>query len=118
TFFKSHETGITCTEPLYDGKALRAVVTVDFDVGALSTFVARPALDQARSVVYTRAGTMLAYPAADQIALRTAATDKLLRHEDLKDPALDALLARHPEGAGVRFVELPDALASVAPVGG
>ena len=31
-----------------------AVITVDFDVGALSDFIARPALDQARSAVYTR----------------------------------------------------------------
>src|SRR6185503_13468541 len=47
TFFASHETGITCTEPIYDsgnsGRTLRAVLTVDFDVGALSKYVARPA---------------------------------------------------------------------------
>ncbi|HSN27359.1 MAG TPA: protein kinase [Kofleriaceae bacterium] len=116
TFFKSHETGITCTEPLYDGNTLRAVLTVDFDVGALSSFVARPAMDQARSVVYTKDGTMLAYPAADQLSL--PASDKLLRHEDLKDPALDALLDKHPEGTGLQLVELPGALASVAPIGG
>src|SRR5262249_20866330 len=55
TFFASHETGITCTEPVYaDGHVLRAVLTVDFDVGALSQYVARPALEQARSLVYTR----------------------------------------------------------------
>lgn len=116
TFFKSHETGITCTEPMYDGNALRAVLTVDFDVGALSSFVARPALDEARSVVYTKDGTMLAYPAADQLGLPNS--DKLLRHEDLKDPALDALLDKHPEGSGLSLVELPGALASVAPIGG
>jgi len=116
TFFKSHATGITCTEPMYDGTTLRAVLTVDFDVGALSTFIARPALDQARSVVYTKDGTMLAYPAADKIAVPTG--DKLLRHEDLKDPALDALLDKHPEGKTLQLVELPGALASVAPIGG
>ncbi len=116
TFFKTHETGITCTEPLYDGNALRAVLTVDFNVGALSSFVARPALDQARSVVYTKDGTMLAYPAADQLSL--PATDKLLRHEDLKDAALDALLDKRPEGNGLQLIELPGALASVAPIGG
>ncbi|TMQ17802.1 MAG: hypothetical protein E6J91_09275 [Deltaproteobacteria bacterium] len=120
TFFASHETGITCTEPVHaaDG-ALRAVLTVDFDVGALSKYVARPALDQARSLVYTRDGTILAYPAADRLALPTG--DKLLRHEDLRDPALEALLAAEPPRA-LRLSELSASdgryLAAVAPIGG
>src|SRR5258706_15860444 len=39
TFFTSHKTGLTVTQPVYaeDG-SLRAVTTVDFDVGALSSF--------------------------------------------------------------------------------
>jgi serine/threonine protein kinase len=123
TFFASHETGITCTEPLYEsreaGGGLRAVLTVDFDVGALSKYVARPALDQARSLVYTRDGTVLAYPAADRRAL--PATDQLLRAADLRDPALDALLASQPPTA-LRLSELAAAdgryLAAVAPIGG
>ncbi|HEX7842221.1 MAG TPA: hypothetical protein VF469_32335, partial [Kofleriaceae bacterium] len=122
TFFASHETGITCTEPVYEpggGRVLRAVLTVDFDVGALSQYVARPALDQARSVVYTRDGIILAYPAADRLALPTG--DKLLRHEDLRDPALEALLASPPPVA-LRLSELATGdggyLAAVAPIGG
>jgi serine/threonine protein kinase len=126
TFFASHETGITCTEPLYEsrespaaGGALRAVLTVDFDVGALSQYVARPALDQARSLVYTRDGTILAYPAADRLAL--PATDQRLRAADLHDPALDALLASAAPTA-LRLSELAASdgryLAAVAPVGG
>src|SRR6185503_17163084 len=68
TFFRSHETGITCAEPVFDGTgSLVAVLTVDFDVGALSDFVARPALDQARSIVFTRDGTVLAYPAGKEL---------------------------------------------------
>ncbi|MDX2091885.1 MAG: cache domain-containing protein [Kofleriaceae bacterium] len=87
TFFGSLQTGISCTEPLYDAtNQLRAVLTVDFDVGALSSFVARPAFDKARSVVYTRDGTILAYPAVEQFVRPQA--DKLLRHEELQDPAL------------------------------
>lgn len=85
TFFRSHETGITCTEPVYDAtNQLVAVLTVDFDVGALSTFVARPALDEARTLVTTRDGVILAYPAADKLAL--PANDKLLRYADLRIP--------------------------------
>jgi len=135
TFFASHETGITCTEPVYGaadaggpgptgsagsaGHALRAVLTVDFDVGALSRYVAQPALDQARSIVYTRGGIVLAYPAADKLAL--PANDKLLRHEDLRDPALEALFASD-QPSELRLVELAASdgtyLAAVAPVGG
>ena len=118
-FFGSHETGITCAEPVLAGDALRAVLTVDFDVGALSSFVARPGLEQARSLVYTSDGVILAYPAADRLALPAA--EKLLRREDLRDPGVDALLAQPPAGAQ-RFVELPAKdgayLASVAPIGG
>jgi serine/threonine protein kinase len=118
-FFGSHETGITCTEPVIDGGELRAVITVDFDVGALSSFVARPGLDQARSLVYTKDGVILAYPAAERLALPAA--EQLLRREDLRDPGVDALFAQPPAGAQ-RFLEL-DAqggayLASVAPIGG
>jgi serine/threonine protein kinase len=115
TFFASHETGITCTEPVYDtDRTLVAVITVDFDVGELSSYVARAALDQARSLMYTRDGIILAYPAAD----RLAPTDKLLRHEDLHDAAIEALFA-HPE-TGVFELDTSDGayLASVEPVGG
>jgi serine/threonine protein kinase len=129
TFFASHETGITCTEPVYRtgvtseagvaDHALRAVLTVDFDVGALSQYVARAVLDQARSIVYTRGGIVLAYPAADKLAL--PANDKLLRHEDLRDPALEALFAASQPGE-LRLSELAAAdgtyLAAVAPIGG
>jgi serine/threonine protein kinase len=122
TFYSSFQTGITCTQPVYDAtNQLRAVLTVDFDVGALSTFVARPALDQARSVVYTRDGTILAYPAADRLVRPQA--DKLLRHEELQDPALAALFANPNVGASeLTFVELDASdgayFASVAPIGG
>jgi serine/threonine protein kinase len=120
TFFRSHETGITCAEPLFaaDG-SLIAVLTVDFDVGALSDFVARPALDQARSLVFTRDGTVLAYPAGK--SLPVPVNDKLLRGADIHDPALDALFALAPSDAQ-RFAVLPTKagafLASIAPIGG
>jgi serine/threonine protein kinase len=120
TFFKSHETGITCAEPVYaaDG-TLRAVLTVDFHVGALSSFVARPAIDQARSVVFTQNGTILAYPSADTLSIPN---DKLLAVADLHDAALTALFAAHHPGTSRRYLQLStsggDYLASVAPIGG
>ena len=124
TFFRSHETGISCAEPVYDAdKRLVAVLTVDFDVGALSTFVARPALDEARTLVSTRDGIILAYPAADKLAL--PAGDKLLRYTELRDPSLDALYTQfaNPQfGTALSIVDLDASdgayLASVAPIGG
>ena len=115
TFFNSHETGITCAEPVFDASgALRAVLTVDFHVGALSQYIARSPLEAARSIVYTRDGTVLAYPAAH---IARPAGDKLLRHDDLHDPALEALLAGAPPTA-LQLRELAGALAAVAPIGG
>jgi serine/threonine protein kinase len=116
TFFLSHETGITCTEPVYDGDTLRAVLTVDFDINALSSYVARPALDGARSIVYAGDGVVLAYPNAS-----VDVGDRLLKFTDLKDPALVALFAQQPSPE-MRVLELAasdgDYLASVAPIGG
>jgi len=129
TFFRSFETGISCTEPLYSpsqpgpDQRLVAVLTVDFDVGALSSYVARPALDEARSVVFTRDGIILAYPTASKLALPAA--DKLLRHEDFRDPALTSLFKAIGAGGGgdrLQFLELEASdggyLTSVAPIGG
>ena len=118
TFFRTNETGITCAEPVYaaDG-SLTAVLTVDFDVGALSEFVARPALDQARSIVFTRDGIVLAYPAGKSLPI----SDKLLRGGDIHDSALDALFSQ-PLGTEQRFAVLGTLdggyLASIAPIGG
>ena len=124
TFFRSHETGITCAEPVYDAqKQLVAVITVDFDVGALSTFVARSTLDEARTLVSTRDGIILAYPSADKRALPV--TDQLLRFGELHDASLDALFAafRSPDfGTSLAITELDATdgsyLASIAPIGG
>jgi serine/threonine protein kinase len=131
-FFHSYETGVTCTEPLYEDGTLVAVLTVDFDVGALSTYVARPALDEARSIVFTRDGIILAYPSAEKLTVPTQ--EKLLRYTDLRDPALVALFdqlnrrSSHASKDGalsptdLSFLSLSATdgtyLASVAPIGG
>ena len=124
TFSSSHKTGLTVTEPVYgpDGE-LTAVLAVDFDVAELSKFIRRPPLAGARTVMFTVDGTILAYPA---VAIpQTAIEEKrLLRYQDFKEPALDALFAAI--GASTlteqRFmrIEASDGayLASVAIVGG
>jgi len=117
-FFKSHETGITCAEPVYDANhALVAVTTVDFDVGALSGFIARPALDQASSVVFTSDGTVLSSPVTAKLPI----SDTLVRGSDLHDPAFDALF-QHPAREAVTLHQLQTTdgvyLLTAAPIGG
>ena len=123
-FSTSHKTGITVTEPIYDGDhALAAVVTIDYNVDGLSASIGQAPIEGARTVVFTRDGTILAYPA---VAIPDAATkeQRLLHYTDFHDPALEALFAALgtvPSG-GQRFLQL-DArdgryLASVAAVGG
>jgi tRNA A-37 threonylcarbamoyl transferase component Bud32 len=92
-FFTAHTTGLNCTEPRYgpDG-ALRAVLSVGFDVDALSAFIATPPLAGARTVVFTADGTILAFPSQPVPAAATA-SGRLLKHEDYADPALEALFA-------------------------
>ncbi len=118
TFALTFETGITCTEPVIGPDGLIAVLTVDFDINALSTFVARPTLDDARTIVYTGDGTILAYPSAS--SLPPTKGDQLLRYQMLDDPALAALFAQ-PASHELRLLELGGKdgwLASAAPIGG
>jgi serine/threonine protein kinase len=124
TFFTSHKTGLTVTEPVYDASgALRAVTTVDFDVTELSSFIVRSPFEGSRTLVFAADGTILAFRS---VRLPPAATkeNRLLRHEDFADPALEALFAtigKRPP-TELRFLQLEskdgEYLASVAPVGG
>src|SRR6478609_5111047 len=92
-FFKTHYTGITRAEPVYepDSKTLHAVITVDFDVTALSAVLSRTSMGGAATLLYTQDGTVLAYPAGEgtinNLPLRQ---DRALLYEDLKDPRLNA----------------------------
>jgi len=122
TFFTSHKTGLTVAEPIYNGDQLVAVTTVDFDVTELSAFVVRAPFEGARTLMFAADGTILAYPAA-QVPETAMKENRLLRHEDFADPALEALFSRIEGPIGeLAFFELhaPDGdyLASVAPVGG
>ncbi|MFT3696923.1 MAG: protein kinase [Kofleriaceae bacterium] len=122
-FFTSHKTGLTITEPVYDGGTLVAVTTVDFDVTEMSSFVVRAPFEGARTLVFAADGTVLAYPAA-QVPAQAMKENRLLRHEDFADPALEALFAAvgTTQLGDIQFFELHTAdgeyLASVAPVGG
>jgi len=124
TFFTSHKTGLTVTEPIYnDDGSLRAVTTVDFDVGELSSFIVRAPLESSRTVVFAADGTILAFPSAPlpEVASKE---NRLLRHQDFADPALESLFAAIGKTPirELTYFQLHsddgDYLASVAPVGG
>jgi hypothetical protein len=107
-FSTSHKTGITVTEPVFSnpdsgsaGSALAAVVTIDYNVDGLSASIGQAPLEDARTVVFTRDGTILAYPS---VAIPDAASkeQRLLRYTDFHDAALDALFAALPEPSGAQ----------------
>src|SRR5690606_3344683 len=106
----SGKTGITVTEPVFtvDGE-LAAVMTIDFDVESLSKFIKNPPIAGARNVMFTREGTILAYPGAEGAMPEAAAAERrLLKYTDFKDEALGSLFALlGRDGASKqRFVQL------------
>jgi serine/threonine protein kinase len=92
-FFGSNQTGVTRTEPVFEAgsSTIRAVLTADFDVHALSGSMAHAAIAGARTLLYTRDGTLLAYPEGGAAIARVSPrNDRPLSHRDLGDPVVDA----------------------------
>ena len=102
-FFDEGVPGITCASPVYDGHGeLRGVVTVDFDLNALSAFVAKLHTSaHARVFVYTDAGVVLAHPSA-RVVERGAkgSAGALVTKADIADAAVRAYFRA---GAGQGF---------------
>ncbi|MCX5747385.1 MAG: protein kinase [Proteobacteria bacterium] len=125
-YFTSKTTGITATEAVRVDGAVVAVITIDFDVGALSEFIAKAPFAEARSIVFAGDGTILAAPGLP-VPEAAAKEGRLLRTADYQDAAITALfaalstelpdLATHPMTAQ-RFVDTGSYLASIAPIGG
>jgi serine/threonine protein kinase len=122
-FSSSGKTGVTVAEPVVENGNVVAVLVLDFDAAELSELVGKPPLAGARSVVFARDGTILAYPSATmpEIAVKEK---RLLRHTDFKDPALDALFKAMGTATPdeQRFMHLDAGgdsyLASVSAIGG
>jgi sigma-B regulation protein RsbU (phosphoserine phosphatase) len=74
----------------------RGVVTADFDLNALSAFVARVAMSpNSRFFMYTADETLLAHPTQRVVSLeRQKAAGKLLTLADTDDPLVDAFRGR------------------------
>jgi len=96
-FFKTRYTGITRAEALFEPgtNAVHAVITVDFDVRALSAILSRISVGGATTLLYASDGTLLAYPrgeaAINNVPLRR---DRALHYSDLHDPSLTAFFAK------------------------
>ncbi len=128
SFFSSHQTGVTLTEPVFEpgpGGALRAVLTADFDVQALSGSMVSAPFAGAKTLLYASDGTLLAYPeGAAALAGMALPPDRAVEIGDLHDPAIDAffLAARQapaPPGELLRFSTHSETLlAMLAPVPG
>jgi serine/threonine protein kinase len=125
-FQSSGKTGLTVAEPVLVDGELKAVMSIDYDVASLSTFLTKAPLEGARSVLFTPDGTILAHSAESKP--RVAQDKHLRRHTDFDDPALEALfetaevkgLGRDVASGETQFIKLGtrdgDYLASVAPI--
>ena len=103
-FFKSHVTGITRAEAVRDAAgSVRAVLTVDFDVNALSRALEHVPIAGARVLLYGDDGTLLADPADAKRIQALPLTERTLSYHDLKDPLLDAFFAAAPDPTARSF---------------
>lgn len=105
TFFFNQHTGVTRSYPLYKDEqktVLSAVVGVDFDVDALTAFMAgsESGEEQVHSVVFTLGGVVLAYPRGAQKLVALQAKNVVPTYEALGDPVLSALIRHVQKGRG------------------
>jgi sigma-B regulation protein RsbU (phosphoserine phosphatase) len=97
-FYEQSVPGITCANPLYDPSsgALRGVLTVDFDLNTLSTFVQKLSISpNSRLFVMSADGVLLAHP-TERLAVRSGRRDRgeLLKVHEVGDPLLQAFDAQ------------------------
>lgn len=105
TFFFNQHTGVTRSYPLYkddEKKVLAAIVGVDFDVDALTGFMAgsESSEEQVHSVVFTLGGVVLAYPRGAQKLVALQEKNRVPTYEALGDPVLTALIRHVQRGPG------------------
>ncbi len=105
-FYDQGVPGITCGAPLQDRAGrFRGVVTADFDLNALTTFVARLSVSpNSRFFMYTTGETLLAHPTRKVVgAAGQRAAGELLTLGDMDDPLVEAFrgrVSRDPLPAG------------------
>jgi serine phosphatase RsbU (regulator of sigma subunit) len=96
-FYDQGVPGITCAAPLEDRMGrFRGVVTADFDLNALSAFLAQVSVSpNSRFFMYTADETLLAHPTRRVVSPeRQKLAGKLLTLADTDDPLVDAFRGR------------------------
>jgi serine/threonine protein kinase len=123
TYFSTKTTGISAVTSLRDATGnVQAVMTVDFDINAMSNFVAELAVPGARSVVFSSDGAILVYSSRDRKAPQLK-QERLLLASDLDDPAITSLFANsalpvtHPTSLMLTTTD-GRYLATITPIGG
>ena len=94
-FFNQGVPGISCAAPIHDEAGLRGVLSIDFDLRALSDFVAGLSLSE-HSQIFLLApeGVVLAHPKLSSSNLAIKKRDKLLTVAEVDDPLAMALYER------------------------
>jgi sigma-B regulation protein RsbU (phosphoserine phosphatase) len=96
-FYNQGVAGVSCATPVLDSAGqIRGVLSVDFDLHALSQFIAQLSVSEnSRFTLFTDDGLLLATPGMDtNVGQRPAAQDALVKLADLQDPGLHALDAQ------------------------
>jgi phosphoserine phosphatase RsbU/P len=96
-FYDQGVPGITCGAPLLDKAGqFQGVVTADFDLNALTTFVARLSVSpNSRFFMYTANETLLAHPTKKVVgSAGQRAAGELLTLGDMDDPLVEAFRGR------------------------
>lgn len=107
-FYKTHVTGITLAEPVYERDrpdTLHAVITVDFDIEALSAVMSQTHEPEgAVMVLHTEDGTILAAPGfRERNPSLEYPKDRPLAIGDLQDPVMKKLVARPTQDASAMW---------------
>jgi serine/threonine protein kinase len=124
-FFTTQRTGVTEVEPLYsDDGELESVIAVDFDVSALSEFMARAESAHVHALVYAENGVVLSYPKAAAKIATLKPTSHALSYRDIDDAMLSAffrVLPSRSDELRTDFTQFESEhqgmLATVAPLG-
>jgi serine phosphatase RsbU (regulator of sigma subunit) len=90
-FFGSGVPGISCAAPVLKNGRLRGVLSVDFDLNALSDFVATlvPS-EHSRVFLFTPEQVLLAYPNQHALGTEQGEPGRLLSLADVREPLVDA----------------------------
>jgi serine phosphatase RsbU (regulator of sigma subunit) len=105
-FYSQRIPGVSCAAPVYDDEQqLRGVISVDFDLNALSGFVSRLAMSENSDLfLFTSDEVLLAHPSLNKSTAGSEADPKLLTLSDAGEPLLEAMRkTSRPSGSAERL---------------